>query len=198
MTRKMLSSKGPRADLSIFGQRDIEVNVKTVAQAIAYLLGKSDEPLTRLKVQKLLYLADRECLDQTGFPITNDSYFHMKFGPVLSHTLNLMSGDSKDEYWDQWVWTEGSNDNNQLICVQAGNYNRDTLDHLSDFEIGVLDDVWEKFGGMEPFALSDYTHTLPEHIPTETREHLPVVGILVALGYDQESARDQAADIVNF
>lgn len=176
------------------GRGNVMFNVKTVAQAVAWLLSKSDEPLDRMKVQRLLYLADRECMNQTGFPITDDVYYHMKYGPVLSRTLDLMKGNDTDEYWDKWIMTKGSNDNYQLISVRAGNFNREALDHLSDFELGILDGIWNDFGCMDRFELSRYTYTLPEYVQTDTRENLSHVDILLALGYEKKAAQDQASD----
>ena len=40
-----------------------------------------------IKLIKLLYLADRAALIETGSPITGDRYVSMKFGPVLSNVF---------------------------------------------------------------------------------------------------------------
>ena len=172
-------------------------DVNATAQAVAWLLKKSGAPMDKMKVQKLLYLADRECMDQTGFPISNDTYYHMPYGPVLSETLDLMNGKRIESEWGKWI---RKGDNDELAPARAGDVNREACDHLSDFEIEILDKIWSKFGDMDGLDLSKYTHTLSEHIhvPLKAgRKPLSHADILVALGYDRESARDQAADITS-
>ena len=108
--------------------------VNTIAQATAWLLQNGGKPMDLLKVQKLLYLADRECMDQTGFPISNDTYCHRQYGPVLAETLDLMEGKVSKDEWSQWV---ASDETNKLVPVQPDT-DRKAYDHLSDFEIDIL------------------------------------------------------------
>ena len=176
------------------------MNVKAAAQAVAWLLNKSDEHSEdRLKMQKLLYLADRECMDRTGFPITNDTYCHQANGPVLCQTLELMGGRARDDDWDRWVRCEGPDENTQQISLQADNVHREKLNYLSDYEIGILDEIWEEFGKRSGQALSDYTHDLPEHVSVKEgcTADLGYADILMALGYDKKSAGDQATEIAS-
>ncbi|MDR0196563.1 MAG: SocA family protein [Myroides sp.] len=49
------------------------------------------------KVMKILYFSDREHLVKYGFPITGDTYFKMKFGPVPSFMNYVATNDHNDE-----------------------------------------------------------------------------------------------------
>lgn len=48
----------------------------------------------RLRLLKLLYIADREALTERARPITGDSPVAMDNGPVLSNTYDLIKGQN--------------------------------------------------------------------------------------------------------
>jgi len=56
--------------------------------AIAFFASKGIRDLTKLKVAKLLYFADKDHLLQYGRPIIGDEYFCLPYGPVPSVSLN--------------------------------------------------------------------------------------------------------------
>lgn len=69
-----------------------------IAQATAYLLHKAGGTMEHIKVMKLLYLADRLSWQRYGYSISNDEYYSLPYGPVLSNTLNLMRGEEASLY----------------------------------------------------------------------------------------------------
>ena len=72
-------------------------NARKAAQVVAYLANKAPNGrLNILKAIKLVYLADRESLRQSGFPILDDDRFSMPHGPVNSTTLRLANGELED------------------------------------------------------------------------------------------------------
>src|SRR5438105_4403367 len=69
-----------RADIMHF-----KFNLKKTVQAAAeFLRHEPGKQMSRLRLIKLLYIADREALLETGRPITSDTIVAMKHGPVLS------------------------------------------------------------------------------------------------------------------
>src|SRR5689334_9935426 len=82
----------------------IRFEVDKVIQAAAVLLGTADaKRMTRLRLLKLLYIADRESIAETEAPITGDSVVAMDHGPVLSETYNLIKGEAFAAYqWRQY------------------------------------------------------------------------------------------------
>jgi len=56
---------------------------KKIAQVAAFFVSKAGGRLNHMKLLKLIYLSDRESLDQWGEPISYDS---MERGSVLSST----------------------------------------------------------------------------------------------------------------
>ena len=60
-------------------------DTKKIIQALTYLAGKEDDKvMDNMKAYKLLWLADRYHLRQTGMTITGDAYYAMPFGIVPS------------------------------------------------------------------------------------------------------------------
>jgi uncharacterized phage-associated protein len=68
-----------------------EFNLDKLVQAIAYFSKVGLPDLTKLKIAKLLYFADKEHLLEHGKPIIGDVYWCMDYGPVPSFALNEMS-----------------------------------------------------------------------------------------------------------
>ena len=63
---------------------------KKATQAAACFLRLADGELNYMVLIKDLYLADRQALAGWGRSITNDKYYSMKCGPVLSNVLDLI------------------------------------------------------------------------------------------------------------
>ncbi|HTR47426.1 MAG TPA: Panacea domain-containing protein [Verrucomicrobiae bacterium] len=68
-----------------------EFNLEKLVQAIAYFSKAGVPDLTKLKIAKLLYFADKEHLLEYGTPIIGDVYWCMDWGPVPSFALNEMN-----------------------------------------------------------------------------------------------------------
>lgn len=68
-----------------------EFSIEKLVHAIAYFCYAQVPDLTKLKVAKLLYFADKEHLINHGAPILGDVYWCMDFGPVPSFALNEMN-----------------------------------------------------------------------------------------------------------
>lgn len=82
-----------------------------VAQMAAYLLLKRGGRMAYLKLMKLLYLSNRQSILKHGRMIGEDSLYSMKFGPVMSNTLNLIRGKAEGigDYWYNLIETNGHN-----------------------------------------------------------------------------------------
>lgn len=68
-----------------------EFSLEKLVQAIAYFSKEGVPGLTKLKIAKLLYFADKQHLLEHGRPIIGDVYWCMDYGPVPSFALNEMS-----------------------------------------------------------------------------------------------------------
>jgi uncharacterized phage-associated protein len=68
-----------------------DFNIEKLVQSIAYFSKAGISDLTKLKVAKLLYFADKQNLLEYGEPIIGDVYFCLDYGPAPSVSLNEMS-----------------------------------------------------------------------------------------------------------
>jgi len=121
------------------------------AQAAALLLQLSGGRLKYIHLLKMLYLADRESLLQTGHPITGDHFVSMDHGPVLSRIYDLIKSERRvPSPWREMVRTEAYH--SVLTQVEPD------LGELSPFEDDLLRQVHSTYAGMDPFDLCDLLH----------------------------------------
>lgn len=126
-------------------------------QTAAYFLFKAHGRLPILKLMKLLYLSERLSYEKYGEPIIGDKLVSMEHGPVLSRTLNRLNGMSINPVWKQWISSRESYD----IALQDPSLIRspeEDLLELSQADLLVLDEIWDKFGHLDKYQIRDYTH----------------------------------------
>lgn len=138
-------------------------NEKKAAQAAAYFLFRAGGSLKVLKLMKLLYLAERRSFEAFGEPMIGDRLVSMPHGPVLSSTYNHMNGEllSVEGGWDSWVADRAEHDL-ELRNPRALRSPEQDLLELSDADLQILGETWQKFGRMDQWELREYTH---DHCP---------------------------------
>ena len=145
--------------------------------------------MSKLKLMKLLYLAERESLRLYGMPMTGDKLVSMDHGPVLSKTLDLirdMAIDAAEDGWNLWIMQKSVHD-----LQLKGPVLDDDLDELSKADIDVLESVWQEFGHLDRWAVRDFTHTLKEWVdPDGTSLPIRYKDVFVACGYDEKQAME--------
>src|SRR5262245_29879512 len=67
-------------------------NEAKATQAAALPLKYRGGRMISMNLIKSLYLVDRTALIRRGRPVTFDSYCSLRYGPILSRTLNLITG----------------------------------------------------------------------------------------------------------
>ncbi len=122
--------------------------VKSV-EVVRWWVSRHGGSMDRIKLVKLIFLADREHLARHGRPIVGGRYVAMKHGPVSSELLDLVRGK---------VIVEGSgiSVNGYQVSVQG------TVDEeqLSESDLEVLQEVDDRFGRTDQWRLVDLTHTM--------------------------------------
>ena len=138
-------------------------NERKAAQAAAYFLFQAGGSLKVLKLMKLLYLAERRSFEVFGEPMIGDRLVSMPHGPVLSSTYNHMNGEllSIEGGWDFWVADRAEHDL-ALRNPQALRSPEQDLLELSDADLKILGEIWQRFGRMDQWELREYTH---DHCP---------------------------------
>lgn len=170
---------------------------RKVAQMAAFFATRQGGRIYILKLIKLMYLADRESISRYGSPITFDSFFSLDNGPILSRTLNLISGlleGSEAAAWDEWIRDRS----NHMVSATQDNLKREDLDELSEADLEVIEHVWAQFGKMDRWTIRDYTHdhcSEWEH-PQGSRKEICDRDILIAVGADEDKASELSDDIL--
>jgi len=127
-----------------------------IIETLYYILCKIGEA-DKVKLIKLIYLADKYHLIRYGRTITNDNYYAMEYGPVGATLKDILSFDryylSKQEYEYLSKLIEKKGEHN----FQAKDADI-SFDMLSESDREALDFVIEHFGYMDSRALSEYTH----------------------------------------
>ena len=144
----------------MFDSISFEFDVRKATQAACMLLKLRGGTMSHLKLIKLLYILDREALRRWTMPVTGDSFVSMSHGPVLSMTYDLMNtGDfragGEPTYWGRHISDIGDYE------VKLKNAEFST-DDLSEAEIELIKEVFERFGAMSRWELRDYTHSFRE------------------------------------
>lgn len=133
----------------------IRMDTLKITQAAGFLLKGHNGFITRRRLLKLLYIADRELLRQTRRPLTGDRAVAMDHGPVLTHTYDLLRGTATGA--DAW---------NAAIQQVAPFTHRLVADpgvgRLSKLELAKLEEVKERYWWIDDDALSELTHEFPE------------------------------------
>jgi len=134
---------------------------ETIIESLYYILQKIGEA-DKIKLVKLIYLADKYHLIRYGRTITNDDYYAMEYGPVgttlkdvLSYDLSNISEHEK-KYFSELI------ERKDLYTFQAKKDVNISFDMLSETDKEALDFVIEHFGNMNSWQLSEYTHQYPE------------------------------------
>ena len=134
-------------------------NYKKSVQLLNFFACKSGKEINRMKALKLIWLSDRLHLRVYGRPILNDTYYAMKLGPVASKTSDLAENkdsltEKEQTYRAKFITTK---DDYHYISVQGVDF-----DVFSQTDIKVAEDIYEEFGNMNEFKLSDESHKYPE------------------------------------
>lgn len=124
--------------------------------------GKIDKYL----VDKLMYLFEREMLLRTGTPSLFGRLCSIPFGPIVSEindavdSTDIFALPCRDNIWQNHLSLNG----NTLSLIS------ETTDNelLSEFEDDLIAELFSKFKDYTFKEMKDYTHSLPEHIETNS------------------------------
>ncbi len=131
--------------------------IKTTQDA-ALFLKLNGGKMNYMKLIKLMYLVDREALSRWERPLTGDSYFSMKNGPILTNVLDWISyGERPNEklYWCRHI----SNPSRYNISLKKDPGESE----LSKREIELIKEIDEKYKTFNQWEMVDICHKiLPE------------------------------------
>lgn len=160
------------------------------AQMATYLLKLSGGGMNYTKLMKLLYLADRESMSQTGDSMTRDRFFSLDHGPVLSQTLDMIR-EAPGPHWAQLISKQGYD---VVLTDAARALGKEDLDELSPANCRILDQLVEKFGRMSWKQVVKWTHDncVEWRNPQGSSHPISALEMFEAIGFDAEQAKSMA------
>jgi hypothetical protein len=139
---------------------ELHFNEQKATQAAALFLKLTGGTSNYMVLIKDLYLAERKSLLVRGRSITNDQFYSMKLGPVLSNVLSLiteMPDPEEGNFWSRYISSPTNYEVHLLADPGTGK--------LSEAEEEIIAQTYQEFQDFQtqPFAFSDYLHSiLPE------------------------------------
>ncbi len=172
------------------------LKVSKTIQAIGVLFRHDHvRRMNYMRLLKLLYMADRESLAETGRPIAGGPAVAMERGPVLTEVHDLIRGQHAEmPLWDEYFRT----DRYDLELLKDPD-----VKQLSRYEITKLQEIAKRHAEDDEWALSQFTHTFPEwqknYPGTETRP-IPLEDTLEAMGLGKAASalKEEARDVTFF
>lgn len=141
----------------------MEFNLKKWVQVINFFAKKEQDKtwtaIDKLKILKLVWIADRLHLRKYWKPIVWDTYFAMKMWPVASAIKNICDQN------EQFLPTKSKpyiNEYLQKFMYKIRSKNDVDYKLFSDSNIEVLELVYNKFWDNDSFNLVNFTHHYPE------------------------------------
>ena len=159
------------------------LDVNKAIQAIGVLFREDGvSRMSYMRLLKLLYVADRETLTDTGRPIIGGPVVAMANGPVLSEVYDLIRGQHREmPQWDSFLRKE-------RYSLEITN-NPD-VGALSKYEIDKLQKVAQRFADFDEWEMVRVTHGFPEWVnnnPGNSSKSIPLMEILEAVGRGREA-----------
>jgi len=154
---------------------------KIVEAAATLLRSEACRRMSYLRLLKLLYIADRESLRESGRPIVGTRSVAMDFGPVLSEVLDLVNGQHADEA----VWSEFIRKDGYAVALEKD----PGVLSLSRHEIARLTKTAEEYRNINDWEIVEQTHAFEEwqkNITPGTSTTIPLEDIVKAVGRANE------------
>jgi len=151
---------------------------RKIVEAVAVLLRSDpDHRMGRLRLLKLLYIADRESLREIGRPIVGTPLVAMDLGPVHKDVYDLIKGSHYgEEVWAQFI--EPVSLDIRLVADPG-------VLTLSRYEIDKLNETAATYREMEDEELATLTHGFEEWIKNHepnTSKPIPLEDVVRAVG----------------
>lgn len=129
-------------------------SVKAI-EAAAVIARCEGKRIGKLRILKLLYLADREALRVRGRPILGSKAVAMDHGPLHSDVYNMIKGEHPaSPSWSKYFTQDGKR--SLKLTKEPENL------ALSKSDIAILQSVVDKYVELDDWSLSELTHGFPE------------------------------------
>lgn len=137
-----------------------DFNSKAAINSLIFFAIEEGGMINKMKAYKLLWLSDKLHMLKYGEPFLNDEFFAMEFGPVPSRTRDICEGNfytlEEMQYFPKKL---KPHDTDKYSIVAISKFESDWF---SDSEIEVMEEVYNAFGKLDQFELSELSHSFPE------------------------------------
>lgn len=141
---------------------------RKAAQAAAFFALCADGKIEKLKLIKLLYLAERYAMDHLDHPMFYDEFYSLKDGPICSNALNGINGGIDKDTWSLYIARNGN------IVTPVRKMARADFDELSNADITILESLWAKFAKFTSGQIRRHTHDHCQEYEEVTSGRLPI------------------------
>jgi uncharacterized phage-associated protein len=171
-------------------------NISKATEAACLFLAHSNGEINVMKLVKLTYLLDRLSLDKRGTPVCGGDYLSMRNGPVTSEMIDLInSGRLIGEHDRRWEECISGRKNHEVKLEKMP-----VRGHLSDTEVGLLDEIWAGHGKKDQWQLVEWCHTHCKEWTSVTNGCAPIAveQVGIALGKSPQEVirlREEAIEL---
>ena len=158
----------------------LRLDTEKAIQAVGVLLRCDGKRASRLRLLKLLYIADRISLEKTGSPMLGSKVVAMRHGPVHSAVFDLIKGVHIDEP----VWSRYFRNVGRDVVLEE----EPEVGKLSRYEIELLNQVVDQRINLDDWDVVEETHGFEEWQksypdPSEnTSRPIPLEFLIAAVG----------------
>ena len=150
-----------------------QFNARKAGQVIFYFLHQAKDlniNISKLRLIKWIYLAERETYLRLGRPLIGDRLCSLKHGPVPSETLAII--EKKNQEWKHLIHVEHTPSRHQYITISKICEYRspDDLDEFTKSEDRILSDIWKEYGRLSGVKLEERLHNRQKFTEWEWKE----------------------------
>ncbi len=158
--------------------RPFRFNFDKACQAVAYFLRRAHgHRMNYMKLVKLLYVADRECIAESGRTLTGSRFIAMERGPVVEDVYSLIRGQHvQSPEWSEYFKTD---EYHLEMKLDPG------MGELTRFTAAKLDEIYNRYRDKDEWDMVRLTHEFDEwknNNPGSSSCPIPFDDVLKAIG----------------
>jgi uncharacterized phage-associated protein len=185
-------------------------DVKKAGQLVYYFLHKAslcERNITKLRMAKWLYLAERFSYKEFGVPMIGDRLCAMRHGPATSELVAIIEGNSRifdKNSFEKIIYVSRKGNHQYLELAKECLYSSiDELDRFSDAEVDLLESIWKEYGHWSAVKLENHLHDT-KHFPEwnwqegDGTNWIDLEKILSVVGFNAEDIGPMVENILSF
>ena len=169
-------------------------DINRIVDILAFL-AKNDQDLTKLRINKLLFLIDKLHLRKYGRLVLGDVHLKLPLGPVAQITNNIISDfiENEDSYsggLKECFKVNRKRKYENIILMHDCNF-----ESLSESEIETIKEVLAKYGKLPTSKLVDITHKDIAWVNTDNLQEIDYSLFLIDLPDEKRKIIEQLIEL---